>query len=134
MALLVPDEGEVEMLKRIMGVSVAENLSLKLYTNAATIAEGNTSAAFTECATSGYAAITLTAGGGWTCSTATGTSSATYAQQTFTFTATTSPSVRGYYIVGATSAKVYWAEELYASGQVFNNTDTLKITPKLELA
>ena len=51
----------------------------------------------------------------------------------FNFTGT--GTVVGYYIVGATSGNIYWAERIYAAaGQTFNNGDSLTVTPKITLS
>lgn len=129
---MVPDVGEVAMLDNMFKGSAPENLTLKLYTNNYDCVEGSIAGNFTECAISGYAAKTLTAGSWNAASTTTGTSSKTYAAQTFNFTGT--GAVVGYFVVGAVSGTLYWAERLYATtGQTFNNGDSLTITPKMQL-
>ena len=133
MTLVVPDVGERLLLDNALGDSTPENLLLKLYTNNFDCVEGSVHTDFTECAISGYAAKTLTAASWNAASTAAGTTSKTYAQQTFNFTGT--GNVVGYYVVGATSGLLYWAERLYAgTGQAINNGDALNITPKIEAA
>jgi len=133
MALLVPDEGEVQLLKVMLGVVVAEDILLKLYTNAGPPAEGDTSASYTEVSGFGYAAITLTKGAGWTVSTSAGTSSASYAQQQFSFSS--GPvTVNGYYMVGVTSGKVLWAEQFSSAAAIPAGGGFIQVTPKIELA
>jgi hypothetical protein len=128
MALLVPNEGEAQMLNLILGKVSSENLTLKLFTSATTPAETDTAATYTEASGNGYAAITLTAAN-WTVN---GTTVATYTQQTFTFTG--GPvTVQGYFIVGATSAKLYWAEAFAAVANIPAGGGTIKITPAINL-
>jgi hypothetical protein len=134
MALLVPNEGESTMLNVMLGKSSSENLTLKLFTNNVTPGETDTSATYTEASGNGYAAITLTAAN-WTVTQGSGSPGAThadYTQQTFTFTG--GPvSVYGYYIVGVTSTKVYWAEAFAAVANIPAGGGTIKITPTINL-
>lgn len=132
MALLVPDVGEVEMLKRILNFSATGDVRIHLYANNYTPVEGSIVGNFTECSAAGYAAITLT-GASWSIATATGTSEAAYAQQTFTFTAT--QVVYGYYVTNSANTIVLWAE-LFTGGP-FNipaGGGSVKVTPKIQLA
>jgi hypothetical protein len=131
MALLVPDAGEVELLKRMLNFSATGDVVLHLFRNNYTPIESSLVAAFTECTGAGYAAKTLT-GSSWSIATAAGVSTASYAEQTFTFTAT--DVVYGYYVTNAAGTIVLWAELL--SGSPFNipsGGGSVKITPKFVL-
>lgn len=130
MALLVPDVGEVVMLGRAINNVSAENLTLKLFVTNVATAEGNVAASFTEMSAAGYAAKTLT-GGSWSIATVDGVTTASYAQQTISSTAATS--CWGYYIVGATSGTLYWAENFGADYPVGAGGGDYKITPKITL-
>lgn len=133
MTMLIPDVGEVKLLDNALGDSTPENLLLKLYTNNFDCVEGSVHTDFTECAIAGYAAKTLTAASWNAASTSAGVTSKTYAQQTFNFTG--SGNIVGYYVVGATSGVLYWAERLYATtGQAVVSGDAINVTPKLEAA
>lgn len=136
MSLLVTDVGEVKLLDRALNLSAQENLTLKLYANNYVPVEGSVAGDFTEVAGGGYAAKTLTNGTWAGASTAGGTTSSAYAEQTFTFTGalTTNPDIYGYFIVGASSGTLYWAEKASATFTPANNGDTYKVTPKIELA
>lgn len=114
MAILVPNEGEAQMLAIILGKASSETLQLKLYSNDITPAETDTASTYTEVSGHGYAAqsfspadFTIAEGA---------PSIATPTAKTFTFTGAAG-NVYGYYVVGATSGKVYWAERF---GVVFN--------------
>jgi len=133
MALLSPAEGEMTMLDNILKTTTPEAQTLKLYTNNYDAVNGSTAANFTECAISGYAAKSLVRAT-WNAAVSGNPSYSQYsAAQTFNFTGT--GAVVGYFIIGATSGKVYWAERLYATtGQTFNNGDSLTITPKITLS
>ena len=136
MTLLAPSAGEVAMLQNLLyNNATPENLTLKLYSNNHVPASGDTAASYTEVSTTntGYAAKTLTNGSGWTVVSAT-PSYATYGAQAFNFSGAGCPvTVYGYFIVGASSGTIYWAELLYPGGQVFNSNDSLTITPKISL-
>ncbi|KAF0234073.1 MAG: hypothetical protein FD177_985 [Desulfovibrionaceae bacterium] len=128
-ALLMPNEGEAQALSVVLGKASAETLTLKLFTSNTTPAEGDTSATYTEAAGGGYAAINLT-GASWTVTPGAPTE-AVYPQQSWTFTGalTSGATIYGYYVVGATSGKVYWAERITAFTPA-NNGDVQRVTPK----
>lgn len=132
MALLVPDVGEVALLDMMLSDASPEAQSLVLYQSNTSPAEGDTWATYTEVSGGGYAAKSLARATWNGASTATGTTSKTYPQQTFTWTGTVT--VYGYAVRKSTAGTLLWAEKIFTSGQVFNNGDTLKITPYIELA
>lgn len=136
MALLVPDVGEVELLKRLLyGNAGSENGTLKLYKTNVTPAESDTAASYTVADFTGYSDKTLTSsqsGATWAVpTTSTGTTSSTYGT-TLSWSPTTSQTVYGYYVVGATSTVLWWAE-LFASAKNLSNGDTLNLTAKIQL-
>jgi hypothetical protein len=144
MALLVPDEGEVQLLKDLLGAAALENWTLKLYSNNKTPAESDTAASYTEATFTGYVAKTLTrdtAGGHWATpasgsptggwSGETNVAESTYNAQTWS--PTTSQTIYGYFIVGATSTKCIFAE-IFSSAKNLANGDTLSLTPRLGLS
>jgi len=126
MALVVPNEGEVQILNVALGKAAAENLTLKLFSNNYTPTETDTPASFTEVSGYGYTAQTVTSAN-WTI-TAGAPSTAVSVAKTFSFTGAAG-NVYGYYLVGATSAKVYWAERFgTAPIAVQNNGDQIIVT------
>lgn len=129
MAGIVPNEGEAVSLENTFKNASPEAFLLKLFSNAATLANSNTSASFTECAISGYAAASVSRASFG----AAVAGSPSYIQcssgQTFSFTG--SGTVYGYYLVGATSGKVYIAETMYAAGKAVNSGDSITVTPKI---
>ena len=130
MTLLVPNEGEVLLLERFMGKSAAENITLKLFKSNTTPGEGDTTATYTVADFSGYADKTLVSAT-WAAASPGAPSSIAYAQQTWTSDAAQAAQlVYGYYAVGATSAKVLWAER-FSDGpySIANNGDAIKVTP-----
>lgn len=137
MPLLVPDVGEVELLKRVLYANAgSENLILKLYKTDVTPAEGDTAGSYTVADFTGYVDKTLTSsqsGGTWSVPTTnTGTTSSTYGT-TLSWSPTSSQTVYGYYVVGATTGTLYFAEK-FASAKNLSNGDTFNLTVKIELA
>jgi hypothetical protein len=130
MTLVVPNVGEATNLDNMLKATTPEALVLKLYTNNYDCINSSIASNFTECAIAGYAAKTLTRAG-WNAAVGGSPSSSTYGTaQTFNFTGT--GAIVGYFLIGATSLTLYWAERLYATtGQTFNNGDSLTITPKI---
>ena len=135
MSLLVPDVGEVLLLKYALNFSAAENQKMKLYATNVTPAEGDTAGSYTEAAGGGYAEKALT-GSSWTVATSAGTTTGTYAAQTYTFTGalTTNAIIYGYYVVAATAGTLLWAELAAATFTPATNGDTYTVTPAIQLA
>lgn len=140
MALLVPDEGEVAMLERILNQDGAmSDVYLRLYDNDVTPGESDTMASgsetYTECTETGYAAIALTdpTNGTWTISTTTGTTSATFDQQDFVLTS--GPvNIYGYYVTSNTTGDVLmWAERFDTTAALGAGGGTVSVTPYIEL-
>ena len=128
MTLLVPTVGANVALENIVNKTAPENLILKLFISNTTPSNTDTAATYTEATFPGYAAITL-AGGSWGAASA---RSIAYAQQTFTCTGTATDNVYGYYLVGATSGILKWAErDAAAPFAVRNAGDAVKITPTI---
>ncbi len=133
MSLVVPDVGEVALLDMLLGTATPETQKLKLYTNNFDCVEGSVAGDFTVASGSGYADVSLVRATWNAAGTSAGTTSKTYPAQTFSFSGAIT--IVGYYIVGATSGTLLWAERIYAgAGQAFANGDTLTITPRMELA
>lgn len=131
MALLVPNNGEGDMLAYGLNKSTPENVVLRLYSNNITPAETDVASTYTEAAFTGYAALTLT-GASWTITEGAPTSAA-YAQQTFTRSSTGSTeSEYGYYLTRASSGRIAWAER-FSDGPyaMTNNGDNIKVTPTI---
>jgi len=133
MALVVPNVGELKLLDAATGKVAVENLTLKLYKNnyipiAASVAGDFTEADFTD-----YVAKTLTTSSWGAATTVSSKASATYGStQTWTCGASGN-TIYGYYIVGASSGTLYWAE-LFASARILASTDTLNLTPVITLS
>ena len=116
MALVVPNTGDVLMLKYIVNQLKQDGSAgdpggervLRLYTNNYSPAKSTVIADLTETAVAGYTEISLT-GANWTVATSGGTNSAVYSERTFTFT--TAATIYGYYITTSElTPSLLWAE------------------------
>jgi hypothetical protein len=133
MTLLTPNVGEALMLAHMVGKTAIEDLVLKLYKNDVTPAEADTAASYTEADFTGYAAATLT-GASWVI-TPGAPSSAAYAEQAFASSADQSTqSIYGYFVVGASSGTLAWAER-FSDGPyaITLNGDEIDVTPQYTL-
>ena len=110
MALLVPNVGEVRLLRYIIGNASPTSLQLHLYTNNRTPDEADTEASYTTAVAIGYGVATLSPSS-WSVGTDSGTSSALYNSGiTFTFgTAASTQNVFGYY-VSDNLGNLLWSE------------------------
>lgn len=133
MPLLVPNNGEGDMLSAIVAKAAAENLVLRLFKSNTTPAEGDVAATYTEADFTGYSPLTLTASS-WTI-TEGAPGSAGYPQVSFTSSAgAQNQNVYGYYLTRAISGRIAWAER-FADGpyNIVNNGDQVKVTPQITL-
>jgi hypothetical protein len=128
--LLAPSVGEACLLDNALSQTTPEALTLKLYSNNKTPAAGDIASGYTEVSGGGYASKSLTRAG-WNAASGTPAAKQYGTAQAFNFTGTVT--VYGYFIVGATSGTLYWAELMYPSGQTFNNGDSCTVTPKITL-
>lgn len=132
MSLVVPYVGEVVNLDSMLRLASPEAQILRLYANDVTPSASDVATTYVEASIPGYAAISLARSSWGAAGTSAGVTSASYPQQTFSFTG--SGTVYGYYVVGATSGTLLWAELLFLGGQAFVGGDSLEITPRMQLA
>jgi hypothetical protein len=151
MALLVPHEGDIQLLTDLLAGGSLENWQLCLFNSNITPAETDVAATYTahETAFTSYARKTLTRTVGsstwntvvsqapsgspaWSARSAVGHSQYGSAAQAWTCGAT-GDTIYGYFIVGATSGKLICAEA-FATPRTLANGDTLSITPIFENA
>ena len=151
MALLVPHEGDVQLLADLMGGGALENWQLGLFNSNITPIEANTASDFTahEPIFTSYARRTLTRSIGsatwntpvsqapsgspvWSSRSQVGHTQYGSAAQLWTCGAT-GDTVYGYFIIGATSGKLI-AAEAFATPRTLASGDTLSITPVFENA
>jgi hypothetical protein len=135
MSLKVVNEGELELLDKCLkdALSVDEGYTLKLYKNDYTPTNTDTSASYTVANFDGYADQPLTRAG-WNAATTNGSGEAesTYSiEQSWTCNSGTQ-TIYGYYVLGATSGKVLWAER-FTTTRTLAAGDMLKMTPKFTL-
>ena len=136
MALVVPDEGELELLDKMLldALSVDENYVLKLFKNDFTPANTTSAGSLTEADFTNYAAKTLSRAT-WNVAVTNGSNKAetSYDTSPQSWTAgTTGNTIYGYYVVGAASTAVLWAER-FATARVLSDGDVLNLTPKFTL-
>ncbi len=115
-------------------LSVGENFILNLYKNLYSPASGSILSDFTVADFTDYAAMTLARTTWSAAETVAGKASSTYGATPLSWTCgATGNTVHGYYVTGATSNTVLWAEQ-FASARVLASADVLNLTPKFTLA
>jgi hypothetical protein len=151
MALVVPHEGDIQLLTDMLGGGTLENWQLCLFNSNITPSENDSAATYTahETAFTNYARKTLTRQIGssywntpvsqapsgsppWSSRSQVGHSQYGSAAQSWTC-GTTGDTIYGYFIVGATSGKLICAEA-FATPRTLASGDTLSITPIFENA
>lgn len=133
-ALVVPDAGELELLKKMLksALTVDESYTLKLFKNNVTPTQATVAGDFTEADFTGYAAKTLTRAGWNDPTTVSNKGRADYSvEQIWTCTGG-SNTIYGYYIIGTTSGVCLWAQ-LFASPRTVDNGVVVSVTPSLTL-
>jgi hypothetical protein len=111
MALVVPNEGEVSLLQKMLNQNQTSTLLLKLFSNNLTPSYNTTLSDIIEVTTTGYVPATVT-NSNWTVSTPSATTyaQAGYAEQAFTFSAAAFQTyVYGYYVTD-TLGNLLWLE------------------------
>lgn len=140
MSIICPNEGKIEALKRqLYGNAGSENLILKLFRNNVTPTAADVAATYTEATFAGYAAMTLTssqAAGTWAVPTVSSNLAfSTYGTDATWTIGSGTQTIYGYYIVGASSGKCYYAEA-FGAGKPLDGTgvtkDTLTFTVKIQ--
>jgi hypothetical protein len=129
MALIVPDEGEIELLKKLLILTTdTETYSVKLFQNNYIPSSSTTAADFTEADFDGYAPVTLNRSD-WSTPTIDISSDALSTAPSQSWTCGTfGNTIFGYYVLGSTSGKVLWSERLSVA-RVLNNNDVLHVSP-----
>lgn len=131
--LVTPNLGELELLDKMLkdALSVDETYSLRLYRNDYTPNTTSVLGDFTVATFSGYANKTLSRAGWNAAATVSGKAETDYGTQQ-SWTASSSETVYGYYVVASTSNVVLWAER-FTSSRALSNNDILNLTPKFTL-
>lgn len=135
MALKVPNEGELELLEKMIkdNLSTDEKYLLRLYRIDHTPLDADTTTNYTEASFTNYTPVTLNRGTDWNSASASGSKAEIELanQQSWT-SGTDGNTIFGYYVVGATSQKLLWAEK-FGTPRVLANQDVLNLTPKFTL-
>lgn len=131
MALLIVDEGLVNLLKIALGNVASGDLHLHLYTNAHAPAPADTVADYTEPGGGiGYAVVTIPETD-WATNLALHV--ATAIQAPFTFTFTGGPvTIEGYYVTDNTDAVLLWAEQALAPIAIGGGGGSLDVSVKIQ--
>lgn len=135
MALITPNTGELELLDKLLkdALSTNENYILKLYRNDYTPDDNSVAGSFTEANFTNYAAKTLTRALWNAAVTVSGKAETSYGSAPQSWTCGASGNtIYGYYVTGATSGTVLWAER-FATSRVLADQDVLNLTPKFTL-
>jgi len=132
MAIFFPQVGDQKALSDFL--SNGENWTIKLYSSNTTPAASDTAATYTEASFTGYASKTLTrsiTSGTWsTPSTATPSVSNYNSGTGLTWNSTSAQTVYGYYVVGAVSGTLIYAER-FSSPISLVNPSSLTIYPQI---
>ena len=136
MALLVCRQGELQLLDKMLkdALSTDENYILMLFKNNYTPDQDDDDGSFTEADFTDYAARTLTRAL-WNASQVNSTKAeSSYGTSPASWTCgATGNTIFGYWMEGATSSDVLWAEK-FATSRVLADGDVLNITPKFTLS
>lgn len=134
MALIVPDEGEIELLTKLLkNTTDTEDYLLRLYKNNYVPSGTTTLTDFTEADFTNYAEKTI-ARSDWSTPTTGVTNKAESQVSIQAWTCgTVGNTIYGYYVIGSVSGKVLWAEK-FASTRVLEDSDILNLTPKFNLS
>lgn len=130
MTLYCPNDGEILLLQYIVGLTLADNPVLHLYSSDITPSDTTPKSSLTEVTSAGYAPITLLSAN-WTVAPNGGVTTAMYSEQTFAFS--TDAVAYGYYVTNE-SDQLLWVERF--SGAPYRIPDgggTISITAKLTL-
>lgn len=128
MGLLLPVEGSARMLDLLMG---SEDMLLRLYINDKAPAPGDSAGDYLEMSSHGYTGAKTLAAGGWVIVPGQ-PSMASHAQQEWAFHEDgPSRQVYGYYVTGASSGLLLWAERFSGLGfKIQDDGDRIVMTPR----
>jgi len=133
MALVLTQSGQILLLSYAFKDAAPESLVLKLYKNDVTPTESSTAATFTEADFTGYSSRTLSRSTWGTPTTVDGQGVISYgAPLTWTCGTTTQNTIFGYFVVGATSGSLVYAER-FAQSRTLVDGDPVQLTPTFTL-
>lgn len=135
MSLVVPINGELQLLNvLVQGTNAAnstEAYKLRLFTNTDVPSSTWTTATPTEANFTGYGTVTLARASWGAATNVGGIANTVYATQSYTCGASGN-TVQGYWVEGATSGTMLWAEK-FGTARVLANGDVLNLTPNFTL-
>lgn len=131
-ALVVPNAGELELMKKMLkaALTVDESYKLRLFKNNITPDQDTETADFTEADFTGYAEKTLTRSGWSDPTTVSNKARMDYSVEQIWTCSGGSNTIYGYYVVGTTSGVCLWAQ-LFASPRTVDNGVVVSVTPSL---
>ena len=134
MGLVIPKVGEIELLNKMLiaALSTDEDYVLRLYSNNIAPNSESIASSFNEATFAGYAPKVLTRAGWSFPTTVSDTAQTSYSQQSWTC-AGLGETIYGYYVVGANSGTLLWAEEFEFS-KLVSSTDVLNLVPTFSFA
>lgn len=135
MTLIIPNQGEEDMLDTLLAVGYTLHLYKNDVTDGLTAGqiEALTEADFTEADFTGYVDKALT-GGAWT-TTAGAPTAGQYAVQTFVASADqTAQTCYGYFVTRTSDGRLQWFEDFASPLTVEFNGEGIAVTPRITLA
>ena len=135
--MVLPDEGITYLLDKMIHNPLVtdEDMHLDLFESNTTVSQSSTAADFTIATFYGYAQVSLTRSG-WGSSALVGSKAvSTYTTNpiTWTVTGTSTSTIYGYIVQGATSGKIYFGENISPARPMETIGDTLNLTLPFEL-
>ena len=130
--MYIPEASAKKLLELILGLDLAENITLGLFVNNLTITDATVVADFTAMSTHGYAAKTLTMASWGAPTFVTPDADSVYAAQTWTFTAAATVTVYGYFCKMATTGTLLWACKFSAGKPITYAGETIAVTPEFK--
>ena len=134
MAIVVPDCGACELLDKLLkdALSTDESFVLKLYSNNYTCISSSTAANFTEATFTNYSAKTLTRAGWGSAAIVDGAAKSIYSVEQSWTCGATGQTIYGYYLIGATSGTLLWADK-FSTARTLAENGVLEMTPTFGL-
>ncbi len=135
MAIVVPNCGACELLDKLLkdALSTDESFVLKLYSNNYTPISSSTAASFTEATFTNYSAKTLTRAGWGSAAIVDSVAKSIYSTEQSWTCGATGQTIYGYFVVGATSGTLLWADK-FSLARTLTEGTILEFTPTFSLS
>lgn len=131
MPIVIPSAGEDALLKDALGVTIANNLNIRLFVNNYTPNAASITSSFTEMVGLGYASKTILCPS-MSVNNVSGSAEGSFPVQTWVFSAGAVVTIYGYYVVGADGV-IRYAEKFNIPFVAQFAGDSIVITPKITL-